>query len=70
VLTENLQALCSDTTSSITGRINESCVLQKQLLQREILYLPCHHHIYEIILKSVFNFKLSGTSGPDVDIFK
>jgi len=69
-LTENVQAFCSDTTASNTGRLNGACVLLEQLLECEIVYLPCRHHIYEIVLKSVFDLKLSGTSGPDVDIFK
>lgn len=69
-LTENVQAFCSDTTASNTGRLNGACVLLEQLLEREIVYLPCRHHIYEIVLKSVFDLKLSGTSGPDVAIFK
>ncbi|KAL4104535.1 hypothetical protein QTP88_019830 [Uroleucon formosanum] len=69
-LTENVQAFCSDTTASNTGRLNEACVLLEQLLEREIVYLPYRHHIYEIVLKSVFYLKLSGTSGPDVAIFK
>ncbi|KAL4096532.1 hypothetical protein QTP88_021470 [Uroleucon formosanum] len=69
-LTENVQAFCSDTTASNTGRLNGACVLLEQLLEREIVYLPCRHHIYEIVLKSVFDLKLNGTSGPDVAIFK
>ncbi|KAL4141447.1 hypothetical protein QTP88_004085 [Uroleucon formosanum] len=69
-LTENVQAFCSDTTVSNTGRLNGACVLLEQLLEREIVYLPCRHHIYEIVLKSVFDLKLSGTSGPDMAIFK
>ena len=69
-LTENLQAFCSNTTTSNTGRLNGACVLLEQLLEREIVYLPCHHHIYEIVLKSVFDLKLNGTSGPDLAIFK
>ncbi|KAL4090628.1 hypothetical protein QTP88_025427 [Uroleucon formosanum] len=69
-LAENVQAFCSDTTASNTGRLNGACVLLEQLLEREIVYLPCRHHIYEIVLKSVFDLKLSGTSGPDVAIFK
>ncbi|KAL4098132.1 hypothetical protein QTP88_022794 [Uroleucon formosanum] len=67
---EQLLAFCSDTTASNTGRLNGACVLLEQLLEREIVYLPCRHHIYEIVLKSVFDLKLSGTSGPDVAIFK
>lgn len=34
----------------------------EQLLEREIVYLPCSHHIYEIILKSVFDLKFGATS--------
>lgn len=69
-LDENVQALCSDTTASNTGRLNGACVLIEQLLEREMVYLPCRHHIYEIILKSVFDLKFGATSGPDVAIFK
>jgi len=69
-LTENVQAFCSDTTASNTRSLNGACVLLEQLLEREIVYLPCRYHIYEIVLKSVFDLKLSGTSGPDVAIFK
>lgn len=69
-LDENVQAFCSDTTASNTGRLNGACVLLEQLLEREIVYLPCRHHMYEIILKSVFDLKFGATSGPDVAIFK
>jgi len=57
-LIQNVQALCSDTTASNTGRINGACVLLDHLLEREILYIPCRHHIYEIILKSVLDHRV------------
>lgn len=66
-LTEHVQAFYSDTTASNTGRLNGAWVLLEQLLEREIVYLPCRHHIYEKVLKSVFDLKLSGI---DVAIFK
>lgn len=70
-LTEDVQAFCSDNTASNTGRLNGACDLLEQLLKREIVYLPCHHHIYEIVLKNIFDdLKFSGTSGADVANFK
>lgn len=52
------------------GRLKGACVLLENYLERNILYLPCRHHIYELVLKSVFEAKLCITSGPDVPIFK
>lgn len=53
-VTDVVQALCCDTTASNTGRLNGACVLLEQKLGRDLLYLPCRHHIYEIILRGVF----------------
>lgn len=39
-------------------------------MERSLLYLPCRHHIYEIILRSVFDHKFGSTSGPSVPIFQ
>lgn len=69
-LTEMVKAICFDTTSSNIGRLNGACILLEQLLDRELLYLPCRHHIYELVLKSTFDVKMPGSTGPDVKIFK
>jgi len=50
--------------------LNGACVLLEQLLEKDLLYLPCRHHISEVILKSVFDVKFGSTSGPNVVIFK
>jgi len=53
------------------GRIKGAFVLLEHLLQHNILYVPCRHHIFEIVLRSVFEVKFGiTTSGPDVPIFK
>lgn len=52
------------------SRIGGSCVLLEQWLERSLLYLPCRHHIYEIILRSVFDHKFGSTSGPNVPLFQ
>ncbi|KAL4090708.1 hypothetical protein QTP88_025495 [Uroleucon formosanum] len=68
---EKVQAFVFDTTASNSGRLNGSCVLLEQMLNRPILFLACRHHIFEIILQSVFSYsKLTTMSGPEIPIFK
>lgn len=70
-LLEKVQAFVFDTTASNSGRLNGSCVLLEQMLNRPILFLACRHHIFEIILQSVFSYsKLTVMSGPEIPIFK
>lgn len=55
------------TTASNTGRLNGACVLLEQKLGRDLLYLPYRHHIYEIILRGVFETVLPHTTtSPDI----
>jgi len=69
-LNEFIVALCCDTTSSNTGRLKGACILLEQRLGKELLYLMCRHHIYEIVLKSVFDVKFGPMSGPNIQLFK
>ena len=57
-LKNRINALCCDTIASNTGRLNGACVLLEKKLDRDLLYLPCRHHIYELVLKAVFEKKL------------
>lgn len=66
---QNVQALCCDTTASNLGRFQGACVLLEQMIEKDLLYFPCQHHILEIILRSVFDQKLRKSSGPNVQIF-
>lgn len=69
-LSTRVQAICCDTTASNMGRFQGACVLLEQMIERDLLYFPCRHHIYEIVLKSVFENKIAKSSGPEVTIFK
>lgn len=69
-LQQNIQAICCDTTASNTGRLNGACTLLQQGLGRSLMILACRHHIYEIVLKAVFDIKMGATSAPDVLLFK
>ena len=67
---DNVQALCFDTTSSNTGRINGACVIIEQLLGRDLLYLACRHHVLELIAGAAFKKVLPSSSSPNAQLFK
>lgn len=70
-LINTVQAFVFDTTASHTGRLNGPCVLLEYKFNRDILYLTCRHHIFEIILKSVFiGSTFSSSTGIDILLFK
>ena len=69
-LTDSIKALCCDTTAANLGCLNGAAVILEQLLNDSLLYLPCRHHIYEILLAEAFAQKLPGTNGPNVLLFK
>lgn len=69
-ISSQIKCMCFDTTASNTGRKNGSCVLLEQKLGNDLLWLPCRHHILEIILESVVSISLPASSGPDIQLFK
>lgn len=70
-LLEKVQAFVFDTTASNTGRLSGACILLEQSLEREILFLACRHHIFELVLQGVFlEVKLYPMTGPDILLFK
>lgn len=69
-LSETIKAFCCDTTASNLGMKNGSAILLERLLNKNILFLPCRHHIYELVLRIVFEKKLPITTGPNVPLFK
>lgn len=69
-IASRIQAMSFDTTASNTGPIKGAAVLLELLMERDIMYLPCRHHIYELVMKEVFRTKMGETTGPEVPIFK
>ncbi|XP_048504680.1 uncharacterized protein LOC125499694 [Athalia rosae] len=65
-----IKALCCDTTAANLGSNKGAAVSLERLLEKKLLYLPCRHHIFELILRDVFELKIPTTSGPDVPLFK
>jgi len=68
---EKIQGYVFDTTASNIGRLNGACVLLEQKLVRNIVLLACQHHVFELILQTVFvEAKFAPSSGPDIPLFK
>lgn len=70
-LIEKVQGICFYTTAANTGTMNGAAILFERKIGRDLMYLPCRHHIYEIVLKEVFLKKVlnSTTVGPNVPLF-
>lgn len=52
------------------GPLNGACVLLEKHLNTSLLYLACRHHVFELVLRSVFKVFWPATSGPTTPIFK
>lgn len=67
----NQVALMSfDTTASNTGIRNGACVLLEKKMKRELIGLPCRHHILELIVAAVFNSLMGPSTGPNIKMFQ
>ena len=69
-LVEKVQAMCLDTTSVNTSRINGVCVGLEDRLGIELHRLACCHHVIEIILSKVFTICCAPSNSPDIPLFK
>ena len=65
-ITDKIQTLCCNITASNTGRINGACINLEKLLNCDLLYFPCCHHKFELVLRSYFDSLMGATSGPDM----
>ena len=59
-----------DTTASNTGVRAGSATLIQQEMGRRILWLPCRHHILELIIKFAFTALFGERTGPNDLFFK
>ena len=69
-LTEKIVAVGFDTTSSNTGVHRGACTILQQLLNRQILWMACRHHVLELIVGAAFKHLFSETTSPEVTLFK
>lgn len=51
------------------GIHNGTTALIEKKLNRKLIWLPCRHHVFEIILRGIFEVYWTTTSGPNIPIF-
>jgi len=59
---EKVVGMCCDTKASNTGKDDGACRKLKKLSEQKLLNLECKHHMYEIVLRGVFDSLLGPTS--------
>lgn len=66
---ESICAMSFDTTAANTGIRNGACVLLEEAMNKKVLGIACRHHIFEIVLESVFSLSFGASTGPEITIF-
>lgn len=66
---DDIEAMSFDTTYSNSGQYIGACVLLERKMRKHLLRLPCRHHIYEVLLRGVFDAKFGKTTSPNVALF-
>lgn len=69
-LADKVKSLCFDTTAVNTGSRNGACVLIEQKFDKEMLWLACRHHVFEIMLETIVVSGLGPSTGPEILLFK
>ena len=66
----NVKAMVFDTTSSNTGKLTAACISIQNRLERELLWLPCKHHIGERILHHCWQtLEIEPSTSPEISLF-
>ena len=53
VSAEHIVGMCFDTTATNTGTVSGACVNLELEMSKQLLYLACRHHIFELHIKHV-----------------
>ncbi|GBO46097.1 hypothetical protein AVEN_267091-1 [Araneus ventricosus] len=70
-LEDNVHILCCDTMALNTGVFIGACALLKQKFVREMIFFACRHHVYQLVLKAVFEVKIKQVkTSSDIPLFK
>ena len=59
-----------DFSGEFSGPENGAATEVERMLGRELLWLSCRHHIYELELKVVFHEIMGASKAPEVQLFK
>lgn len=66
---DHVVSICFDTTRVNSGRVKGAAVILERLLGKSLHFMPCRHHIYELILILVYEHHMGATQAPTVILF-
>jgi len=69
-VTSDVVAMCFDTTSTNTGTVKGTRSLLESDLNKNLIYLPCRHHIHELIVGGVFSALFGQSRSPNIAMFE
>ena len=69
-ITDAVQGMCFDTTSSNTGCHSGTCVKIEQVLKKNLLHFACRRHILELLAGAAFKKAMGTSSAPEFLLFK
>ena len=53
------------------GNANGACVMFQNIIKRPLLWIPCRHHIGEVVLTHVWNaLEIEASKAPEIQLFK
>ncbi|KAJ6647989.1 hypothetical protein Bhyg_03214, partial [Pseudolycoriella hygida] len=67
---ESIIAKCTDTTFANTGCTNGAVVLFEKLMKKNLLYLACRHHMFELVIGAIFIQLFEETTAPSSPMFE
>lgn len=68
-LQEYVVSLCFDTTYVNSGRSKGAAIRLETHLDKRIQFFPCRHHIYELVLRVVYEHFMGATKSDTVKRF-
>ena len=69
-LKRNVIGMSFDTTNANFGHKKGSAVIIEKELNEKLLYLPCRHHILDLVVKSSIQCLFGATVGPSTPFFE
>ena len=66
----SIKALCFDTTSSNTGRVQGAVIRLEALLEKQLLRLGCRHHVMELVVGAAASNIFGKTTAPMDPLFQ
>ena len=68
---ENVFGMVYDTTSSNTGCNTGACITLQRKLAKPLLWVPCRHHIGEVVVNSVWKkLQIEPSNSPGMKLFE